>query len=153
MEHLDEIDPQTCRNWAMSNFSMEAVYPAFNQYFEKCAAHFVEAQDNYDKQWYLESPNYENTIWNYQKNYEEFTKTHILMVCNNPFVDMALKSLTSFASYHTNYDITIIDCGLSAKNKLRFEALNGFNKFLEAPSEFMSYDQRLDISQSNTNPT
>ena len=25
----------------MANFSMEAVYPAFEQYFEKCAAHFV----------------------------------------------------------------------------------------------------------------
>lgn len=155
VENIDQIDPQKCRDWAMANFSMEAVYPAFEQYFEKCAAHFVCKTDEktHSSQWYVEQPNYTNNFWNYQDNYEKFTKTHILMVCNNPFIDMALKSLSSFATYHDNYDITIIDCGLSDENRLRLSALQGFKTFIKSPTKFLSFDKRVSISQSNINPT
>ena len=75
------------------------------------------------------------------------------MVCNNPFIDMALKSLSSFATYHDNYDITIIDCGLSDENRLRLSALQGFKTFIKSPTKFLSFDKRVSISQSNINPT
>jgi len=34
----------------MANFSLEAVYPAFNDYFERCAAHFCAKTQESDKQ-------------------------------------------------------------------------------------------------------
>jgi len=75
------------------------------------------------------------------------------MVCNNPFVEMALKSLMSFSTYHDNYDITIIDSGLSETNKNKFKMLKGFRTFLTAPKEFWQPDQRLAVSGGGLNPT
>jgi hypothetical protein len=75
------------------------------------------------------------------------------MVCNNPFVEMALKSLMSFSTYHDNYDITIIDSGLSEANKNKFKMLKGFRTFLTAPKEFWQPDRRIDISGGGLNPT
>ena len=152
IENLDKIDPQMCRDWAMANFSLDSVYPAFEQYFEKCAAHFVSPTKK-SSSWYFERDNYEDFIWNYQKKYDEHTRVHIYMVCNNPFVSMALKSLRSFSCYHSNYDITIIDSGLSLDNKKKFRKLNGFLKFIPAMDEFINTQDRLHVNDKTLNPT
>lgn len=152
VENLGKIDPQICRDWAMSNFSLDAVYPAFNQYFEKCAAHFSYLHNTGKSSWYFERDNYEDFVWNYERNYSEFTKTHVVMICNDPFAKMALKSLESFASYHSNYDFTIINCGLSEDNKEKFSKLREFVKFIDVDDSFFSVEKKH-VSDISLNPT
>ena len=38
MNRIDQIQPETCRNWAMSNFSEGPVHDKFDQYFQRIAA-------------------------------------------------------------------------------------------------------------------
>lgn len=38
MQSIDQIMPETCRNWAMANFSEEPVHDKFDQYFQRIAA-------------------------------------------------------------------------------------------------------------------
>jgi hypothetical protein len=66
---------------------------------------------------------------------------------------MALKSLRSFSCYHSNYDITIIDSGLSLDNKKKFRKLNGFLKFIPAMDEFINTQDRLHVNDKTLNPT
>lgn len=135
IKNIDKIKPQVCRDWAMANFSLDAVYPKFNAYFEKCATHFTQG-----KGWYFEQKNKKNYITNYQKNYEKYIETNILMTVNNLHVKQALRALKSFAAYHSNYNIYIVNCSLSLKNKQKFMELAGFKKFITADKKFQSID-------------
>jgi glycosyltransferase involved in cell wall biosynthesis len=38
MNRIDEIQPQACRDWAMTHFSETVVHDQFDQYFEKITA-------------------------------------------------------------------------------------------------------------------
>lgn len=70
LKNIENIDPQACRDWAMANFSLDAVYPKFNAFFNKAARHFTS-----DKGWYFDDQNkHEDYFANYWKNYQEYIK-------------------------------------------------------------------------------
>ena len=66
LENIDKIDPKVCRKWAECNFSLEAVYPQFNKYFEKVASFNSSEEDP----WYNTNvPEYTQRFTDYHLNY------------------------------------------------------------------------------------
>lgn len=100
-ENLDKIDSKKCRDWAMSNWSLDAVYPKFNAFFNKAAAHFN------DNTWYFKQKNRLEYITNYQKNYNDYIKTHLVITYNDNS-DKIIDYLKNYGLYNDNYDISII---------------------------------------------
>ena len=81
IEQLDRIRPQTCRDWAEANFSLEAVYEKFITYFEKCA--LIEKEGNEKEDHYKLEINsgkpgsyskYSERFNDYWPNYLDFIK-------------------------------------------------------------------------------
>lgn len=71
VENLDKINPQDCRDWAVANFSLEAVYPKFNAYFEKVA----DIHTTGEHPWYNTSVgNSPNRFTDYYLNYLNYLK-------------------------------------------------------------------------------
>jgi hypothetical protein len=121
-DNLDKINPKKCREWAMANFSMDAVYPKFNAFFEKCAKHFTA-----QKGWYFDYDEIDYFV-NYRQNYLEYTKTHLMLIVNSPYFAKAKLAINSFASRHENFDLTIINVGLEKEESAYFAKLPFFNK-------------------------
>ena len=134
LENINKISSRKCREWAMATWSLDAVYPKFNAYFEKCAAHFSKGGS-----WYFEYDNKEEYLSNYIENYEEYTKIHISMVLNDKFIEMGLNALQSFDRHYSNYDISIVDVGLSEENKKRLHRLKNFRQFIEVDKKYGVY--------------
>jgi glycosyltransferase involved in cell wall biosynthesis len=133
LKNIDKISSKRCREWAMATWSLDAVYPKFEAYFEKCAAHFSK-QD-----WYFEREERAEYVSTYSANYEEYTKVHVAMVLNDDFVEKGLRALRSFGRHHDHFDISIIHCGLSAENKEKLSGLKHFKKFIEVDGKYGIY--------------
>ena len=72
LENIHKINPQTCRNWAEANFSLEAVYPKFIDYFTKCAKLETIGPDeghHYYSTIRKDHPGYCNRFTDYWTNY------------------------------------------------------------------------------------
>ena len=65
MENITKIDPKVCRKWAESNFSLEAVYPKFNTYFNKVASFNSDSDPFYN----VEVPEYSQRFTDYHLTY------------------------------------------------------------------------------------
>jgi glycosyltransferase involved in cell wall biosynthesis len=55
-EHVDEIDPADCREWALENYSMDRVAPMYEEYF-------TSVLDIRNKGWYERHPERKNLDW------------------------------------------------------------------------------------------
>lgn len=56
--NIDKISPAACREYAMKNFSMERIGPAYHEYFTKIHDLYVGG-----KGWYTQHPDRENLDW------------------------------------------------------------------------------------------
>ena len=65
MENITKIDPKVCRKRAESNFSLEAVYPKFNTYFNKVASFNSDSDPFYN----VEVPEYSQRFTDYHLTY------------------------------------------------------------------------------------
>jgi len=54
--NIDKISPQRCRDYAVTNFSMDRIALAYQEYFMKC-------QDRYEDGWYQEHPERTDLDW------------------------------------------------------------------------------------------
>ena len=134
-QNIDKINRRKCREWAMSNWSLDAVYPKFESYFKKCVEHF-----NSKDSWYFKQTNYsQNFISNYRQSFMDYTMIHIMMVLNDKFIDKSILAFNSFSNFHEQYDITIIDCGLDNKNKQRLQKIKGFKQFIKSNDQYSIY--------------
>lgn len=126
IEHLHEISPKKCREWAMATWTLDGVYPKFNAYFKKCVEHFNT------QTWYYNQKEREDSISSYAGNYAKYTKVHVAMLLTDSHADRGIRCLRSFAEHHDNYDVTIIDYNLSDVNKMRLGKLHNFKRFVKA---------------------
>jgi len=100
-ENLDKIDHKKCRDWAMSNWSLDAVYPKFNAFFNKVATHFN------DGSWYFKQNERLEYITNYQKNYNDYIRKHLIITYNDNS-DEIIEYIKNYSLYNDNYDIHIV---------------------------------------------
>lgn len=130
LKNIDKISSQKCREWAMATWSLDAVYPKFNAYFEKCATHFTKGN------WYFEQDERKEHISNYAMNYEEYTKIHVAVVLDDNLIEKGVKAIQSFGRHHVNYDVSIIHQGISEENKARLSNLQHFKQFIQVDKKY-----------------
>ena len=70
LDNIDSIDPQNCRDWAEANFSLQAVYPKFNSYFNHVAATNGEEYPYYASS----NPDYCFRFTDYMLQFQEFQR-------------------------------------------------------------------------------
>jgi len=56
VNHIDKIKPEACRDWAVTNYSMERVGKMYEEYFQRI-------NNLFDKGWYQPNENRKELDW------------------------------------------------------------------------------------------